>query len=64
MLKTGEVARILQISGTTVRKYADEGLLPCRILPSGVRLFSEDDVELFYNSLERGGSNYVRKENL
>lgn len=47
MLKTGDVARKIGVSKNTVRRWVEEGYLPCMILPSGYRMFKEDDVEAF-----------------
>lgn len=47
MLKTGDVSRILEVSRNTVRRLVKTGDLPCSVMPSGMRLFKEDDVSAF-----------------
>lgn len=47
MLKTGEVARDIGVSPNTIREYVRRGWLTCMVTPTGIRLFSEDAVNLF-----------------
>lgn len=44
-LLPNEVARILDVSHDTVRRWADKGWLRPHVLPSGYRRFDPDDVE-------------------
>lgn len=43
-ITTAAVAALLGVTTPTVRRYADAGHLPCRVLPSGVRRFRREDV--------------------
>jgi DNA-binding transcriptional MerR regulator len=44
-IDVSEAAQIGKVSGNTIRRAADRGLLPVRRLPSGVRRFKRSDVE-------------------
>jgi DNA-binding transcriptional MerR regulator len=47
-VKVAEAAKMLGVSQNTLRKWADLGLIPVRIMPtSGYRLFRPKDLELF-----------------
>ncbi len=47
-VKVAQAARFLGVSQTTVRKWADAGVLPNRTLPvSGYRLFRQTDLDHF-----------------
>lgn len=47
-VKVAEAARFLGVSQKTLRKWADNGLIPMRLLPtSGYRLFDRDDLRKF-----------------
>lgn len=55
MLRTGEVARKLNIHENTVRRWADRGMLKAfRIGPRGDRRFRKEDIDDFL----RGNSDY------
>lgn len=57
-LTTGQVAKQLGVSITTVKSYEKKNhLKPDRVLPSGRRLYSVSTVENFCKSLTKGGSN-------
>lgn len=45
-LTTGAVAREAGSTNPTVAKYADAGLVPCRIASNGMRLFSHEAPQL------------------
>lgn len=47
LLKTKDVAERLNCSQDSVRRYADKGLLPCRIIGTKSRRYSANDVRLF-----------------
>lgn len=52
MYTSGEVARIVGVSITTIKNWEERGSLkPDRKLPSGRRLYSERTVEEFIKSL-------------
>lgn len=52
MYTSGEVARIVGVSITTIKNWEERGALkPDRKLPSGRRLYSERTVEEFIKSL-------------
>lgn len=52
MYTSGEVARIVGVSITTIKNWEEKGALkPDRKLPSGRRLYSERTVEEFIKSL-------------
>jgi excisionase family DNA binding protein len=44
-LSTSEAARRIGVSADTIRKYADTGILPVLITPSGQRRFRPEDVD-------------------
>lgn len=47
-VKVAEAARFLGVSQTTLRKWADSGVIPNRTLPgSGYRLFRQKDLDDF-----------------
>lgn len=53
-VKVAEAARFLGVSQTTVRKWADAGVLPNRTLPgSGYRLFQQQDLDRFLERLNK-----------
>mgnify|MGYP000757985114 FL=1 len=58
MYQVSEVARLFGVTSTTIRNWVDNGKLRCRRLPSGVRVFDEEDVNRVYqkylNSTEGG----------
>lgn len=45
LLTIGQAAKVLGISPSTLRVYADKGDVPCVKLPSGYRRFDPDDIE-------------------
>jgi DNA-binding transcriptional MerR regulator len=47
-------ARILGVHANTLRKWADEGVVPHLKLPSGYRRFSVAEMERFRERMERG----------
>lgn len=51
LLKPGEAARALRISPRQLNSWADAGLIPCVIAPTGHRLYRPEDVEAFAASL-------------
>lgn len=50
-VRTAEVARYARVSERTVQRYADRGVLPCRVLPSGGRRFRWADVVALFGDL-------------
>lgn len=50
-----EAARVLGVHPNTLRKWADDGIVPHLRLPSGYRRFRRADLERFRDSLESGG---------
>lgn len=48
-LRVNQAAQYLGISKGTLRHCADEGIIPCTLLPSGHRYFDEDDLNNFLN---------------
>ena len=44
MYQVSDVARLFGVSDTTIRNWVGKGKLKCRRLPSGVRVFEEEDV--------------------
>lgn len=46
-LRVSEVARQLNVSSHSVRKYVNDGKLACSLTPSGQRVFSQDQVDVF-----------------
>ena len=57
MLTTGEVARLLNVHSSTVRRWSDKKILKgYRIGPQGERRFRRDDVAIFF--LERAVQKY------
>lgn len=49
-LTTRDVARLLGVSHGTVRRWADDGLLPSYRTPNGQRRFSREDLDGFIKS--------------
>ena len=53
-VKVAEAARFLGVSQTTVRKWADSGVIPNRTLPgSGYRLFQQEDLDKFLEKVSK-----------
>ncbi len=50
---TREVAQLLGVSTTTVRSWADEGLLESYRTPGGQRRFSREQIDRFLDQLKR-----------
>jgi DNA-binding transcriptional MerR regulator len=46
-MKIGEIARRLNTTVRTLRFYEEQGLIHPRRTPSGIRIYSEDDLERF-----------------
>lgn len=44
MLKTGEVAKRLNVSERTIRRWADKQIIKAKVLPSGHRRFDELEI--------------------
>ncbi len=49
-----EAARILGVHPNTLRKWADEGVVPHMKFPSGYRRFSVVEMERFREQMEQG----------
>ena len=61
MLTTGEVARILGVHPSTVRRWSDLGRIRCRRSgPRGERRFRREDIAVFY--LDRALRRLIGKE--
>lgn len=59
MLTTGEVARLLSVPASTVRRWSDRRVIKAyRIGPRGERRFRRDDVAVFL--LERAIRKYLK----
>ena len=59
MLTTGEVARILNVHNSTVRRWGKQNKIkPYRINPGGKLLFRREDVAVFY--LDRNIRNLLK----
>lgn len=54
MMKTGDVARELNVSRSTVHSWVSRGWIPYTVTPTGHRLFNHEDIEQFKQ-------NYMRK---
>jgi hypothetical protein len=50
--KVKAAARYLGISPNSLRKYTDLGLVKAKRLPYGDRLYSKEDLDLFFDSLK------------
>lgn len=54
-LKTGAVAEMLKVHPNTLRKWADEGYIPChRIGPKRARRFDEAEISDYIESCSNG----------
>lgn len=53
-LELGAAAQLLGIHFTTLRRWADEGQVPCYRTPGGQRRFKESELLTFLNSLRTG----------
>ena len=62
MMRVSEVARLFGGSRVTIRNWVDTGRLKCRRLPSGVRVFDENEVNRVYMSSIEGGDRYVESK--
>ena len=54
-LRVSGAAGLLGVSRSTVRRWADAGVLPCRRSPDGERLFLVADLERFLGARDAGG---------
>lgn len=64
MYQVSDVARLFGVSDTTIRNWVGKGKLKCRRLPSGVRVFEEEDVSRAYQKYldsTEGGDGYVEE---
>ena len=64
MFQVSDVARLFGVSDTTIRNWVGKGKLKCRRLPSGVRVFEEEDVNRAYQKYldsTEGGDGYVEE---
>ena len=60
MLTTGEVARLLNVHDSTVRRWNDRGIIKAyRIGPRGQRRFRRDDITIFF--LDRAVRKFVQE---
>jgi len=60
MLTTGEVARLLNVHDSTVRRWNDRGIIKAyRIGPRGQRRFRRDDISIFF--LDRAVQKFVQE---
>lgn len=60
MLTTGEVARLLNVHDSTVRRWNDRGIIKAyRIGPRGERRFQRDDIAIFF--LDRAVQKFVQE---
>jgi excisionase family DNA binding protein len=60
MLTTGEVARLLNVHDSTVRRWNDRGIIKAyRIGPQGERRFRRDDIAIFF--LDRAVQKFVQE---
>jgi len=59
MLTTGEVARLLNVNDSTVRRWNNRGIIKAyRIGPRGERRFRRDDIAICF--LDRAVQKYLR----
>lgn len=56
MVGITEAAKVVGVHSNTLRKWADEGLVPHMKLPSGYRRFSVAEMEAFRRQLEVGAA--------
>ena len=60
MLTTGEVAHLLNVNDSTVRRWNDRGIIKAyRIGPRGERRFRRDDIAIFF--LDRAVQKFVQE---
>jgi excisionase family DNA binding protein len=60
MLTTSEVARLLNVHDSTVRRWNDRGIIKAyRIGPQGERRFRRDDIAIFF--LDRAVQKFVQE---
>lgn len=63
LIKTGVVARILNISKPTVRKYTEEGFLKAvSTTPTGLKLYIRADIEEIRNRVDGKSIAQLRQE--
>jgi len=53
-LELGEAAQLLGVHFTTLRRWANEGQVPCYRTPGGQRRFKESELRAFLDSLRSG----------
>ncbi|OGO20186.1 MAG: hypothetical protein A2144_12135 [Chloroflexi bacterium RBG_16_50_9] len=58
MLTTGEVARIFQVSTSTVSRWSKQGILKAQVSPRGARRFRREDVAVLY--LDKAIQKYLK----
>lgn len=58
LMSTSEVAQILGVSHATIKRWTDDGTLPCFRSPGGHRKFRDRDIREF---VSRGRANPVPK---
>lgn len=60
ILKIGEAARYMNVSTSTVRTYADKGMLRCSRTPKGQRVFDREDLDSFMGKQKNNIAFYTR----
>jgi putative resolvase len=61
-LRVAPAAEYLGLSKGTLRQYADEGIIPCTVLPSGHRYFNMEDLDAFLQNESKKQSNKNTKK--
>lgn len=51
-----EVAAAFQVNQSTISRWADRGLIPSHLLPSGTRRYRRDEIEPMINGNDRAAS--------
>lgn len=52
MLKTGDVARRIGVSKVTIINWCEKGIIKCKRLPTGARIFTEEEIERLVDMLK------------
>ena len=61
LLTAPEAARLLGVNATTIKRWVDQGRLPCAVTPGGHRRFERREIERFFQAHGGGPQDMVSR---